>query len=176
MFPRANVVEKTLAILQMVRMDKEENIIFRRQNMGTNYYLITGKKIKEQTRSGLEYKVPEEIHIGKNSHGWMFHLCAYPERNLVCLNDWMGAFQKKGSQIRDECGDVLTPEEMETIIKKDVSGSSEVKSWLAMYPPGTSMSKYGNGCVQDECGLIRIGGLPRGTDGNYVMDTRIGFS
>lgn len=145
--------------------------------MGTNFYLITGKKHKEQTRSGFEYSVPDEIHIGKNSHGWLFHLCAYPERDIICLKDWLKAFHKKGAQIRDEYGNIIPPEEMKAIIEKDVSDNPTVKKWLDMNQPGTDMSKdCGYGCIQDECGLIRITSLPRGTDGNYVLNTRTDFS
>ena len=49
--------------------------------MGTNYYTV-----KERVPEG---EVPEtELHIGKNSWGWVFHFQAYPEYNLVTVEAW----------------------------------------------------------------------------------------
>lgn len=148
--------------------------------MGINFYLITGKKLKEHTKSGFGYEIPEEIHIGKDSYGWLFHLCAYPERGIACLKDWTKEFQKKGAQIRNEYGDVISPETMKAIIEKNVSDNPIVLKWREGNPPVTDMSKkcgcIQDECIQDECGLIRIIWLPRGNDGNYVMDTRTDFS
>lgn len=79
--------------------------------MGTNYYLIQGKE-KKCEHCGSILSAPEELHIGKSSLGWAFALHAYPERNIVSLEDWTKLFNAPNTEIRNEYGRTVPPEEM----------------------------------------------------------------
>ena len=73
--------------------------------MGTNYYLHSNAC--EHCGRG-----DEPLHIGKSSDGWCFGLHVIPEEGLNSLADWSQRWGMAGVQIRNEYGDVLTPESM----------------------------------------------------------------
>lgn len=54
--------------------------------MGTNYYVETHPPCE---KCGREYK---QLHIGKSSFGWVFHLHIYPEDGINDLPDWERIF------------------------------------------------------------------------------------
>ena len=65
----------------------------------------------------LEKEYEYLIHIGKNSAGWHFSLCIYPELEINNLDDWKEIFNN--CIIVDEYNDVITSEEMLSIINKE---------------------------------------------------------
>lgn len=73
--------------------------------MGTNYYL---------TLDTCEHcgRSDESLHIGKSSMGWCFGLHVIPEEEIGSLDDWEALFRRPGATIRDECGRVLSADEM----------------------------------------------------------------
>lgn len=52
------------------------------------------------------------LHIGKSSYGWHFSLCAYRELGIETLDDWKKLFDDSNNVIIDECGDIISKEEM----------------------------------------------------------------
>lgn len=77
--------------------------------MGTNYYLNPQKCVCGNCSCGSK---PERLHIGKSSIGWCFALHVIPEKGINDLEDWILLWNKSGSFIKDEYGDVITPEKM----------------------------------------------------------------
>lgn len=60
------------------------------------------------------------LHIGKSSAGWCFSLHVIPEKGITNLGEWQERFARPGSYIKDEYGDVVTPEDMlERITKRN---------------------------------------------------------
>lgn len=80
--------------------------------MGTNFYLHApeANKCDHCGRSDPG----EVLHIGKSSAGWVFALHVIPERGITDLDDWRALWA--AGTIKNEYGDVLTPEEMELTI------------------------------------------------------------
>lgn len=76
--------------------------------MGTNYYIY----ISDEDVT----KDPEELHIGKSSHGWVFSLHVYPERGINTLYDWMQHLLDYNHVIRDEYGNQIGIAEILRII------------------------------------------------------------
>lgn len=72
--------------------------------MGTNYYIY----ISDEDVA----KDPEELHIGKSSHGWVFLLRVYPDRGINTLYDWMQHLLNYEHVIRDEYGNQIGIAEM----------------------------------------------------------------
>lgn len=75
--------------------------------MGTNYYLHEKPPCRE---CGREY---EPLHIGKSSGGWCFALHVIPGE-IDDLPDWEARWTR--GEIRNEYGDILTPEDMRAVI------------------------------------------------------------
>jgi len=73
--------------------------------VGTNYYYIPKPAC---SCCGREF---DRIHIGKSSAGWCFGLHVNQE-DINTLEDWKKLFEIEGSVIMNECGDVVTKEEM----------------------------------------------------------------
>lgn len=96
--------------------------------MGTNYYLH--RDVCPHCGRGDG----EPWHIGKSSAGWCFALHVEPNGidwdgdspAISDLDDWRKIWAEPTTLIRDECGDTLTPEEMERIITR--------RNWRARYP------------------------------------------
>lgn len=82
--------------------------------MGTNYYLEAEQRPPCEC-CGRGYETPRQ-HIGKSSGGWCFSLHVDPEAGIHDLDDWRARWRLPGAVIRDEYGDVHTPEAMEAII------------------------------------------------------------
>lgn len=79
--------------------------------MGTNYYWH-----EKPPCETCGHDRGEEKHIGKSSAGWCFSLHVYPEDSINDLPDWVALFNKTGSYIKDEYGDLIPIREMlETI-------------------------------------------------------------
>lgn len=72
--------------------------------MGTNYYIQDRKPCSE---CGRPY---DQKHIGKSSGGWCFSLHIYPKEGIHDLEDWEKVWQDK--TIRDDCGSIVSKEEM----------------------------------------------------------------
>lgn len=88
--------------------------------MGTNYYL---HKKPPCEACGHE---PAPLHIGKSSGGWCFSLHVIPEIGINTLKDWRKEWSAAGAVIRNEYGDILTPQEMEDVITKRASS----RQWM----------------------------------------------
>ena len=78
--------------------------------MGTNFYLHTKPDCE---CCGRPFP---DIHLGKSSYGWRFSLHVMPEDGIANLDDWRARWNQPGAVIRDEYGETLTPEEMESRI------------------------------------------------------------
>lgn len=78
--------------------------------MGTNFYLYESAAC---VTCGHE---KEPLHIGKSSAGWCFSLHYSPEEGLRTLEDWQDRWRRAGAVIKNEYGEVLTPDAMERII------------------------------------------------------------
>lgn len=78
--------------------------------MGTNYYWYEKDTCK---CCGRDY---DPKHIGKSSIGWCFGLHVYPEEGIETLDDWKKLFKKKRSYIKDEYGDIISSDEIISII------------------------------------------------------------
>lgn len=97
--------------------------------MGTNFYLHEPSEHAEEVAIVADwchaqgYLAAEavlrsatikegELHIGKSSAGWCFSLHVIPDEGLNSLDDWKERWSRPGAIIKDEYGDVVTPEEM----------------------------------------------------------------
>lgn len=69
--------------------------------MGTNYY-VRLDCCKECGRA------QEELHIGKLSVGWPFHVHVIPEQSLNCWEDWLAFFKATGAKIYNEYDERVT--------------------------------------------------------------------
>lgn len=95
--------------------------------------LDTYKSIEELKNGyvfdNMYYKTLEEaeantysiLHIGKSSYGWHFSLCGYRELGINSLDDWKKLFDDPSITIEDEYGDVISKEEMLSIITERYS-------------------------------------------------------
>ena len=129
--------------------------------MGTNYYALTGETIEVECDCGFTHVMPEKLHIGKNSYGWMFSLHAIPEKGLFELKDWEPILKR--SKILDEYGTEISFEEMrKTILKKEKRAlTKDQKKKIEEHA-----SQYGY-LLDKQSWLLHLG--PRGNDGNYVI-------
>lgn len=82
--------------------------------MGTNYYL-------HQNTCDHCGRSDERLHIGKSSSGWCFSLCVHPWERINDLPEWVERW--KTGIIKNEYGDIITPEAMLEIITER-SGST----------------------------------------------------
>lgn len=71
--------------------------------MGMNYFWYEKPQCPH---CGREFP---PIHIGKSSHGWTFGLHVDPYLGINSLEDWKARFAVKGSYIKNEGGEVVTP-------------------------------------------------------------------
>lgn len=78
--------------------------------MGTNYYL---HQKPDCECCGRPF---EPLHIGKSSGGWCFALHVMPEDNINTLDDWRELWIKPGTFIRNEYGENVLIDDMESII------------------------------------------------------------
>lgn len=80
--------------------------------MGTNYYL---HQKPDCECCGRPF---EPLHIGKSSGGWCFALHVMPDDNINTLDDWRVLWLSPGVYIRNEYGERISVDEMESIITK----------------------------------------------------------
>jgi hypothetical protein len=78
--------------------------------MGTNFYLHPQADCK---CCGRPF---EPLHIGKSSAGWCFSLHVIPEEGIISLDDWRVRWSLPGAIIRNEYGETISPEQMESTI------------------------------------------------------------
>lgn len=140
--------------------------------MGTNFYVRTGRKIKKICDCGFEHEIDEELHIGKNSFGWMFVLHVIPEKGINELCDWIPILFN--GEIHNEYGDEIPYSMMIKIILKDETGDllskgkNEIQNFL------NEMNRVNfqgdHMIVMDErSGLLRARGNSIGKEGNYCL-------
>lgn len=108
--------------------------------MGTNYYWYSEAKCPCCGRES------EPLHIGKSSGGWCFSLHVIPEDGINDLGDWVILFDKEGSYIQDEYGDVVNTIDMIQNITQ--------RSWLDREYVNPDWYKQ-NGAVVGPHGLAR---------------------
>jgi hypothetical protein len=89
--------------------------------MGTNFYL--------HPRADCECcgRPFEPLHIGKSSSGWCFSLHVIPEDGINSLDEWRERWSRRSAFIRNEYGDTVTAEQMESTITE--RGYSKPESW-----------------------------------------------
>lgn len=58
------------------------------------------------------------LHIGKDSAGWVFGLRVFPEHGIKNLEDWVRMFNLPNAQIVNECEEEISVEDMLSIITK----------------------------------------------------------
>lgn len=78
--------------------------------MGTNYYL------HEKPDCECCGRPHEPLHIGKSSAGWNFLVHIMPEYGINRLDDWRARWSKPGTYIRNEYGDRVPIEVMESAV------------------------------------------------------------
>lgn len=102
--------------------------------MGTNFYVKTGKMKTVVCDCGYEHLIEEELHIGKNSYGWKFHLHIIPNMGINELEDWRPIL--KSGKIFDEYDRPVSYEEMiDHIINKKPMKYEECKDYLCTSDP-----------------------------------------
>lgn len=143
--------------------------------MGTNYYIKTGRKVKKVCNLGHEHLEDEELHIGKNSYGWMFTLQIFPEIGINELKDWTPIL--KSGKIKNEYGEEISYEEMRSIILK--KGRHEPFVKLSPSERKNILTKMNSGKIMNYKILmdprslyLRVSDNPRGKQGNYCLESR----
>ena len=95
--------------------------------MGMNYYCETGRMLEVECDCGFKHMMPETLHIGKSSCGWMFSLHVIPEKGLECWRDWEEVL-KDAKRIYDEEGEDVALEELrETVLHRARELDGEAK-------------------------------------------------
>lgn len=118
--------------------------------MGTNYYLMQKTKFNPMVdkvesvylRAGIPIRLTNgwvynnkyyatvenlnddyevKLHIGKSSYGWKFLLCAYPELDIMSLEDWEDLSKKPGNRIINEYGEDISLDELKDTILNRVT-------------------------------------------------------
>lgn len=82
--------------------------------MGTNYYYEPVGETEPCGECG--HPKPVQLHIGKNSAGWVFSLHTIPDRGLYSLADWEAFWRNKPGRVVDEYGDVISMEDLLDLI------------------------------------------------------------
>lgn len=100
----------------------------RDRTMGTNYYWYNPKPAYEHCGRRDD---DTELHIGKSSAGWVFHLRIHPDCDIHDLDDWVDRFYQDGSIIKNEYGSNIDPQEMLTVILVRFKLSTDIFAWTA---------------------------------------------
>lgn len=117
--------------------------------MGTNYYL-------HETPPCQCCKRPyEPLHIGKSSAGWCFSLHVMPEEGIHDLAGWAMRWSQPGALVRNEYGEALSGDQMETIITS--RGVARTKDWDSAW-------WRSHGCSSEDH-FHRLNGSERGPNG-----------
>ena len=140
--------------------------------MGTNYYVKTGNKLNVTCNYGFDHEMEEELHIGKNSYGWLFSLHIIPEKGINELKDWIPILWR--GKIKNEYGEEIKISDMIKIILKDEKSKllemSEQKreEYLRKMNRNSFFEKYRT-VVDEKSGLLRIEENRKGKEGNYCL-------
>ena len=127
--------------------------------MGTNYYIKTGNKLNVTCNYGFDHEIEEELHIGKNSYGWMFSLHIIPEKEINELKDWIPILWR--GKIRNEYGEEIKISDMVKIILKDEKSKllkmskQKREDYLREINGNPLFTKYRT-IMDDKSGLLRI--------------------
>lgn len=98
----------------------------------------------------------EGKHIGKSSFGWCFGVHIYHEDGIKNLSDWEKLFSKKGSYIKDECGERISSKEMKSIIRERKMRNSRTGKyyWKQLYESENEFLEA-NHAIKGPNGLLR---------------------
>jgi len=143
--------------------------------MGTNYYMMTGKKKKEVCNLGHTHLVPEKYHIGKSSFGRYFSLHQLILENgevIDSLKKWQDFFSRyPKAVIIDEYDEKIEPVEMWKLITREEY--PERPGWKKNFKkPCPDQGGYMSSGYYDEFGekgLVKTHCLTAGDDGLYVL-------
>lgn len=120
--------------------------------MGTNYYW---HKTPPCATCGHQ---TEGLHIGKSSGGWVFSLRVYPDDEIATLTDWQRRWSQPGSEIRNEYGELISPEQMlSDITKRDWP---KERQWDERALVANHAVRGPNGLVRHRVGSLCIGHGP----------------
>lgn len=136
----------------------------------------------------LEKEYEYLIHIGKNSVGWHFSLCIYPDLNINNLEDWKELFNS--CTIIDENYKVIKPEEMLSIINKEYYKERPLQEESELKSINDLNAKLGHRIYDSYDDLLKDNSAERGfyglwahkygdftrTDGAYDLTTNWEFS
>ena len=149
--------------------------------MGTNYYLMTGRKKTVICDCGFEHLIEERPHIGKSSYGRYFtmHRELLPDGTcLGSLKDWQDYIDDCPSpSVIDEYGRSHSQEEMWKIITREdwspsPGGEDAVKKGLIGKPVDPLFSRLHHSSSYDEWGergFVKSHGSEVGNDGLYII-------
>ena len=94
--------------------------------MGTNYHWAKNKV--------AEGEVPEtDLHIGKNSWGWVFHFQAYPRQNLTTVEAWKE--KTKEGYIYDEYDRLISYNDFWDIVYETLEPMPDGSPKYVLYDP-----------------------------------------
>lgn len=119
--------------------------------MGTNYYLM-----RDECPTCGHPK--EKLHIGKSSGGWCFTLHVDSYNGINDLPDWEKLWSDPKDAIRDEYGEVVSPQLMRAIItERKGSGFGPDDMWYRRNhaepgPNGLVRYKVGYFCLAHGAG------------------------
>lgn len=86
--------------------------------MSINYYVKTGKKIKEKCNLGHWHEVDEILHVGQSAAGWKFNLHIIPEKGILELDDWIPIL--RSGKIYDDNEQEISYDDMLYVIEHPV--------------------------------------------------------
>ena len=143
--------------------------------MGTNYYLMTGKRHKVECNLGHVHMEPKRYHIGKSSMGRYFTLHSMELEDgtlLDSLSAWKDFVAKfKNGWIEDEYGEKISHEDMWKIITRE--NYAERPDWKKnLGKPCPNQGGLMRTDYYDEYGvkgLVKTHGSPVGADGLYIL-------
>lgn len=92
------------------------------ERMGTNYYLSAPD-------------LPERLHMGKSSAGWVFHWRGHLDLDIASRGSWEDRFFGMGAVIHDEYGTEVSP--------SDFIDCAYIENRRKRFKGGTVMSRQG---------------------------------
>lgn len=132
--------------------------------MGTNYYCETGRMLDVECDCGFTHRMPEVLHIGKDSYGWKFMLHTIPEKGLLDFRKW-SMLLDSSPRIFDEYGEALSVDRMKRLILK--KPARRMKKADKEHMKETAQ-KHGY-LLDEDCWLFSGRSERQGNDGNYAM-------
>ena len=97
--------------------------------MSTEYYLHRSGNLIERL-SGFE---PDILFIGISAGGWVFGLSLYSNCKINSIRDWYKLFNRDSNRIVDEYGNVITVDEMMSIITDRPVFKDELKRYSDLH-------------------------------------------